>query len=143
MDCRPFANSKYLAQRTGKTMRYWQRMAAEGKVNFATQPGGPGTSYYFDLDEFERWFAAGAKKRSPWRANRRLRLSGGAASGPGAVWRRTENYTDSPLKQKIQKLLASGSSSGSTTSSASSGVRSPDAPTPKRLTASSTSTSRD
>lgn len=100
-----------LAKRTGRTMRYWQRMAAEKKIDFATQPGGPGTSYYFDLAAFEAWFAAGGKKKTPWhpaqrKPRRGSKTSGGATDALTAEWRKTASRTESPLKQAIRKSLA-------------------------------------
>lgn len=100
-----------LAKRTGRTVRYWQRMAKEKKISFATQPGGPGTSYYYDLAAFEAWFAAGGKKKTPWhpaqrKPRRGSKTSGGATDALTAEWRKTEHRTESPLKQAIRKSLA-------------------------------------
>ena len=105
-----------LAKRTGKTVRYWQRMAAEGKIDFATQPGGPRTTYYFDLAAFEAWFAAGGKKKTPWQPARRKarvsKTSGGAMDALTVEWRKTAERSESPLRQAIQKRRASVLSNG-------------------------------
>lgn len=106
-----WVDAAHLAKRTGRTVRYWQRMAGEKKIDFATQPGGPGTSYYYDLAAFEAWFAAGGKKKTPWqpaqRKARGSRTSGGGTDALTAEWKKTASRTESPLKQAIRKSLAS------------------------------------
>jgi hypothetical protein len=95
-----------LAERTGQTARHWQRMAAEGKIDFATQPGGKGTAYYFDLAGFEAWLKAGSKKPTPWPRRSRGYPTARDAGNGHAASRKAGASPGSSLMQKIQTQLA-------------------------------------
>src|SRR5690554_4710633 len=116
-------SAAYLASITGKTARHWQKLAASNKLSFAKQPGGAGTTWYFDLSGFERWLDGNGEMGS-WQPSRKFRTYGGEGNGRGAGSRSKEKTSATPLIQRIRELRARGSSNGSKASRPASGERS-------------------
>jgi hypothetical protein len=50
-----------LATRTGLSVRYFQKLAASGRIDWATQPDGKGTDWLFCRRGAQAWLAAGCK----------------------------------------------------------------------------------
>src|SRR5215470_1701867 len=99
-------SAKVLASQSGKTQRYWQKLAQAGKLPFASQPGGKGTAIFFDLAGYEQWLAQGKLGRRPWRK------SIGAQGSPGHGRRSKAWNIGSPLVQGLREKLKSVSKSG-------------------------------
>ena len=97
-----------LADRTGKSVRYFQKLAASRKIDWASQPGGEDTAWFFQEIGFERWLAAGCKK-----AGGKWQTSTGAARSSTGARRTRGRSTGNPLKQRLEQLLKSGFQSGS------------------------------
>lgn len=88
--------AQYLAKQTNLSARYFQRLASEKKVAWATQPGGPGTAWRFNYDGFREWWDKGRPKQ--WRQSTKGERSTGGGSHMKA------RFTDSPLKQRLKQL---------------------------------------
>jgi hypothetical protein len=96
------------AKRTGMTARTFQLMFHSGKIDWASQPGGPGTTIFFDEAGFEAWRQGGRKKRSgkTWQTS-----TGAVASRMRA--RRTKAWkSENPLRQHLLEKQKSVSKSG-------------------------------
>lgn len=96
-----------LAKRSGLSIRYFQRLAAERKVEWATQPNGPGSSWLFDLAGFEAWLTGDKKVVGKWRRSNAAAKYG--TRGPRIRVRSTER----PLKQHLEQLLKNACKNGS------------------------------
>jgi hypothetical protein len=89
----------HLEEISGKTARYFQKLAKAGKLSFASQPGGPGTAIFYDLDGYHEWMAKGGLGKSTWRK------STGATVGRGRA-RKSKEWTDgSPLELVLRRKL--------------------------------------
>jgi hypothetical protein len=56
---KPLLRAGDLAARTGLSERYFQKLFAAGEIDWATQPGGPGTPILFDEAGFNAWVESG------------------------------------------------------------------------------------
>ena len=98
-------SARHLAERTGKSVRYFQKLAAAG-VTWASQPGGKGAAWMFQESGFEKWLAAGCKVGGKWRTS----TSAGKTTTPAP--RTTAKNTENPLRQRLEQLLKSDCRSG-------------------------------
>ena len=78
-DAKRFLRAGELAERTGLTERYFQKLFASGRIDWATQPGGPSTPIVFEKGGFEAWLASGRKTTPACRTESR-----GSATPPSA-----------------------------------------------------------
>jgi hypothetical protein len=95
-----YVSAAYLAERTGLSMRYFQKYAARERPKWAHQPGGEGTAWRFDEAAFWKWFKSDKRWQRPI-ADPTRRSSGGGS-------RTKAKNTVSPLKQRLIELRKSG-----------------------------------
>lgn len=95
-----------LAAMTGKSARYYQKLAKAGKIP-ASQPAGPGTALYFNAEEYEAWMARGRNRKKQWPT------STGEKAGRGQGRRSKEWKDENPLELVLKQKLKNISSSSS------------------------------
>lgn len=55
-----YLSAKQLSERTGYSVRFFQELAAAGKLTWARQPAGPRGRWMFDAGAFDAWWASGS-----------------------------------------------------------------------------------
>jgi hypothetical protein len=94
-----------LAERTGLSERFFQKLAKSGKIaDWASQPGGANSPILFEEAGFIEWYENGRAKQ--WRR------STGAASGRGRGRRSKAWSAETPLTQHLREKLRSVSNVG-------------------------------
>src|SRR5688572_536705 len=91
-----FATAAELANLTGLSARYFQKLAASGKIDWAFQPTGEGGPWRFELAGFEAWWEH-SRSGTCQRIYTSERGSGGGAR------RIRANATASVLKQRLSE----------------------------------------
>jgi hypothetical protein len=105
---KPLLRAADLAERTGLSERYFQKLAKSGKIDWATQPGGDHSAILFEEEGFEKWYDKGRKKATP-----KWQQSTGAADGRGRARRSREWKDANPLAHVLRQKLKNVSSSSS------------------------------
>ena len=104
---KPMLTAGQLAALTGRSARYFQKLAKAGKLSFASQPEGPGSAIFFDPDGYDEWMAKGKLGDKKWRK------STGATASPTRGRRSKAWKKDSPLRLDLERRLKAVSNSGS------------------------------
>jgi hypothetical protein len=95
---KPLLRAADLAARTGLSARYWQKLFAAGEIDWATQPGGPGTPILFDEAGFNDWDEGGR--------NRTTRRRSAAPQHPVTPSARRRGWREpTSLEQRIRAKL--------------------------------------
>ena len=115
---RLFLSASELHEITGLSVRYFHRLAAEKKIDWAHQPEGPRTAVRFNRAGFEQWWNCG--KPTTWQKS-----SKGATRTTVASPTAAEN-TGGPLKQRLLALRSNGWSNLSQMLKTANGDKPPD-----------------
>jgi hypothetical protein len=105
-----YVKARDLADMTGFTPRYFTELAATGRIPGAHQPTGTGGAWRFDLSKFREWWNSTESKVSPiWQA------STNEGAPIGARYSGKTEFSDSPLKQRVNQRLNAVLGSGKRT----------------------------
>ena len=99
---------------TGYKLRTIQEMAETGRIDWAYQPNGPGSRWFYDRAAFLKWWSSNSSKGREPRPKKRdheKRASTGAMGGRTGRSNAAADRAVDPLIEKIRQLrksMASG-----------------------------------